>query len=173
MIRMFGLLALGMVFSAFSNCAVAKGTGLVFVANEKSSTITVLDGEHKVVESFQSCRRPRGMHFTADRQGFFVACGDDDSIAVYDLATRKLLKRFRDISDPETFDLHPDGRHLYASNEDDALVSVVDVETGTTVATFETGEEPEGILITPDGKLAFAASEAANLVHVIDPKRLR
>jgi PQQ-dependent catabolism-associated beta-propeller protein len=155
------------IFAA-SECASAKGTGLVFVANEKSNTITVLDADHQVVESFPTCGRPRGMHFTADRSGFFLACGDDDTIAIYDIATRKLTKRFRDIPDPETFDLHPDGRHLYASNEDDALVSVIDVETGTTVAEFETGEEPEGVLITADGKLAFATSEAANLVHVID-----
>ena len=155
------------IFAA-SECAVAKGTGLVFVANEKSNTITVLGADHRVVDSFPTCGRPRGMHFTADRTGFFLACGDDDTIAVYDIATRKLTKRFRDIADPETFDLHPDGRHLYASNEDDALVSVIDIETGTTVAEIETGEEPEGVLITADGKLAFATSEAANLVHVID-----
>ncbi|MGQ0485013.1 MAG: PQQ-dependent catabolism-associated beta-propeller protein [Hyphomicrobiales bacterium] len=160
------LLALAIFVS--SECASAKGTGLVFVANEKSNTITILDADHKVVESFPTCGRPRGMHFTAGRDGFFLACGDDDTIAVYDIATRKLTKRFRDIPDPETFDLHPDGRHLYASNEDDALVSVIDVETGTTVAEFETGEEPEGVLITADGKFAFATSEAANLVHVID-----
>ena len=157
-------------FAVFTltECASAKGTGLVFVANEKSNTITILDADHKVVKSFPTCGRPRGMHFTADRNGFFLACGDDDTIALYDIATRKLIKRFRDIPDPETFDLHPDGRHLYASNEDDALVSVIDTETGTTVAEFETGEEPEGVLITADGKLAFATSEAANLVHVID-----
>ena len=108
------------------------------------------------------------MHFSADKSGFFLACGDDDTIALYDIAARKFTKRFRGIPDPETFDLHPDGRHLYVSNEDDALVSVIDIETGTTVAVYETGEEPEGVLITPDGKLAFATSEAASLVHVMD-----
>ncbi len=160
------LCALGYLLTA--QWADAKGTGLVFVANEKSNNITVLDGNHTVVESFPTCGRPRGMHFTADHQGFFLACGDDDTIAVYDIASRKLIKRFRDIPDPETFDLHPDGRHLYASNEDDALVTVIDTETGEVKAEFETGEEPEGVQITADGKLAFATSEAANLIHVID-----
>ena len=157
-------------FAVFTltECVGAKGTGLVFVANEKSNTVTVLDAYHKAVESFPTCGRPRGMHFSADKSGFFLACGDDDTIALYDIAARKFTKRFRGIPDPETFDLHPDGRHLYVSNEDDALVSVIDIETGTTVAVYETGEEPEGVLITPDGKLAFATSEAASLVHVMD-----
>ena len=146
----------------------AKGTGLVFVSNEKSSTITVLGPDHAVVESFATCARPRGLHFDAGHTGFYVACGDDDTIALYDIASRKLVKRFRDIPDPETFDLHPNGKHLYASNEDDAAVSVIDVETGAITATYEAGEEPEGVQITADGKYVFVTSEAASLVHVID-----
>ena len=149
----------------------AKNTGQVFVTNEKSSTISVLNLKHEVVETFPVCSRPRGIKFTADHNGFFLACGDDDTIAIYDIKTRKLIKRFRDIPDPETFDLHPDGKHLFASNENDALVSEIDVDTGETTAKFETGEEPEGVLVTPDGKLVFATSESANVVHVIDPEK--
>lgn len=151
--------------------ALAGGTGLVFVANEKSSTITVLDRNHKVVESFETCARPRGMIFSPDHTRFLVGCADDSVIAIYDVASRKLVGRIRDVAEPETFDLHPDGRHLYVSNEEDAAASVYDLETGELVAEFETGEEPEGVLATPDGKLVFVASEAANLVHVIDVVR--
>ena len=154
-----------------SHNAEAKNTGQIFVTNEKSSTITVLNLSHEVVETFPVCSRPRGIKFTADHNGFFLACGDDDTIAIYDIKTRKVLKRFRDIPDPETFDLHPDGKHLFASNENDALVSEIDVDTGETIATYETGEEPEGVLVTPDGKLVFATSESANVVHVIDPEK--
>jgi PQQ-dependent catabolism-associated beta-propeller protein len=146
----------------------AAPSKLIFVSNEKSSTISVLNSEHKVINTIASCGRPRGMHFTGDHTGFYVACGDDDTIAVYDIASLKLTKRFRETPDPETFDLHPDGRHLYVSNENDSYVSEFDTETGETLATFETGAEPEGILITKDGKYVFATSEAGNMVHVID-----
>ena len=151
--------------------AEAKNSGQIFVTNEKSSSITVLNGKHEVIETFPVCARPRGIKFTADHNGFFVACGDDDTIAIYDINTRKLLKRFRDIPDPETFDLHPDGKRLFASNENDAFVSEINVDTGETIAKFDTGEEPEGILVTPDGKLVFATSESANVVHVLDPEK--
>jgi PQQ-dependent catabolism-associated beta-propeller protein len=148
--------------------ASAKETGLIFVSNEKSSTISVLDRSDTVIRTFEACARPRGMLFSQDRTAFFVACADDSTIAIYDAATQELLRRIRFVEEPETFDLHPDGRHLYVSNEEDATATVFDVETGEQVAEYETGEEPEGVLVTPDGKLAFVASEAADMVHVID-----
>ena len=60
------------------------------------------------------------MHFSHDRSQFYVGCADDSTIAIYDIATHKLVKRIRNVEEPETFDLHPDGIHLYVSNEEDA-----------------------------------------------------
>jgi len=148
--------------------SMAKGTGLIFVSNEKSSTITMLNPNHEVIGSFDTCARPRGVHFSADRTQFYVGCADDSLVAIYDVETQVLVGRIRGVEEPETFDLHPNGRHLYISNEEDAAASVFDVETGEHIAEFETGEEPEGVQFTSDGKLVFVASEAANLVHVID-----
>ncbi len=160
------LLALGC-----SSPALAKNTGLKFISNEKSSTITVLDADDNVVRSFETCARPRGMHFTEDRKAFFVGCADDSLIVVYDVESQELTRRIRGVEEPETFDLHPNGRHLYISNEEDAAASVFDIETGEVVGEYETGEEPEGVLITSDGRYVFVASEAANLVHVIDTEQ--
>jgi len=148
--------------------AMAEGTGLIFVSNEKSSTITVLDATDTVIGNFATCARPRGMHFNLDRTQLYVGCADDNIIAIYDVASQKLVKRIRNIPEPETFDLTPDGRYLYTSNEDDSEASVVDIAAGRIIAAYETGPEPEGVQITADGTRVFVASEAANLVHVID-----
>jgi PQQ-dependent catabolism-associated beta-propeller protein len=157
-------------FAATMALPAAAGSGMVFVTNERGNTISVLNPEHEVVETIETCARPRGIHFSADRTQFFVGCADDDQIAVYNTATRKLVGRITGVEEPETFDLHPNGRHLYVSNEEDAAATVFDVETGEIVAEYETGEEPEGVQATSDGRLVFVASEAANLVHVIDTK---
>ncbi len=167
-------LAVSMVFlttGSWSDYGLARNTGLIFISNERSSTITVLDKDHRVTKTFETCARPRGMHFSHDRTEFFVGCADDSIIAVYDVATQKLLRRIRQVEEPETFDLHPNGRHLYISNEEDATATVVDVQTGEFVTEYETGEEPEGVQVTTDGKFVFVASEAANLVHVIDTEK--
>jgi len=146
----------------------AKATGKVFVSNEKSNTLTILDLAGKVVQTLETCARPRGMTLNPERTAIYVGCSDDDTIALYDIASLRLVRRYRNITAPETFDLHPDGRHLYISNEDDSEMSVLDLEAGEIVARYPTGPEPEGIQITKDGRLAFVASEAANLVHVVD-----
>ena len=122
--------------------AYSKGTNLIFVSNEKSNTITVLDANHRVVKTFKTCRRPRGMHFSADHMQFYVGCADDSQISVYDVTTQNLVGRIRGVEEPETFDLHPNGRHLYISNEEDATATVFDVKSKKQVSEFETGEEP-------------------------------
>ena len=159
---------LGFCILALSATAIAGGSGRAIVPNERSDTLSILSPEHRLVQTVDTCARPRGVHFNADRSAFFVACADDDLIAVYDSASFELIGRIRGVPAPETFDLHPDGRRLIVSNEEDATASVYDVASGKLLAEYETGEEPEGVQVTADGRLVFVASEAANLVHVID-----
>jgi YVTN family beta-propeller protein len=51
--------------------ATAKNTGLIFVNNEKSNNVIVLDPKtYKVVKDIKTAKRPRDMHFrscTGDR----------------------------------------------------------------------------------------------------------
>jgi PQQ-dependent catabolism-associated beta-propeller protein len=148
--------------------SVHAASGVAIVTDERDDTLTLLSPEFEVVGTIETCARPRGILFSADRSEFFVGCADDDTIAIYDTATHALLRRIRGVPAPETFDLHPDGRRLIVSNEEDAAASVYDVETGELLAEYETGEEPEGVQVSRDGRHVFVASEAANLVHVID-----
>lgn len=163
-----GRLAIACVLACSAQPAWAKGTGRIYVTNEKSSTVTVLDRNDTVIATVPVCARPRGIAFNRDRSALFVGCGDDNAIGLYDIPSFELKRLYRGIPDPETFAMHPDGRHLMISNEDDSEASLLDTETGEITARFPTGEEPEGVLITPDGHFAFVTSEAANLVHVID-----
>ena len=67
--------------------AEAKDTGLIFVSNEKSNNIIVIDPKtYKIVKDIEVSRRPRDMHFNADHTKLYVACGDDDVIDVLDVA---------------------------------------------------------------------------------------
>ena len=75
----------------------SNGTNLVFVSNEKSNTITVLDANHGVVKTLKTCRRPRGMHFSADRTQFYVGCADDSQISIFDVASQMLVGRIRGV----------------------------------------------------------------------------
>ena len=147
--------------------AVSADTKLI-VSNERSNSFTVLTGDGALIQSVDTCGRPRGMHFAKDKSSFFVGCADDDLILEYDVKTFEVLKRYTSIWAPETFDLHPDGETLYISNEEDSVATALDLRSGEIIGEFETGEEPEGVQFTLDGSLVFVASEVADLVHVID-----
>ncbi len=49
--------------------AAAKDSGLIFVSNEKSSTITVLDQDNEVTKTIETCARPRSVAFQYPPQG--------------------------------------------------------------------------------------------------------
>src|SRR5579883_2424722 len=149
--------------------AYASGTGYVFVSNEQSNDIAVLDpkSDYAVVARIATGRRPRDMHFTKDRQRLLVACGDDDEIDVIDVAALKVIDRIKTGSSPEIFLLSPDERTLFVSDEEDSSVEAIDVEDKKIEREIQTGPEPEGLAL--GGGILYATSEMADVVHVIDP----
>ena len=104
----------------------AKGTGLVFVSNEKGDTITVLDGKtDSVVRTIDTCGRPRDMEWNQDQTLIYVACADDNVIGIVDVAQVRdrrrdpLHRRARGIRDRLAAQ-----RYIYVSNEEDAALTV-------------------------------------------------
>ena len=59
----------------------------IFVSNEKSNTVSVVDGDKlEVVATIKVGRRPRGITFNEDMTQIFVCVGDDNRLAVIDVA---------------------------------------------------------------------------------------
>src|SRR5215471_10575801 len=99
--------------------APAKDTGLIFVSNEKSNNLIVLDPKsYRVVKDIKVSRRPRDMHFSADHGKLYVACGDDDVIDILDVARLEVIGRLKTAASPETFALDEKRRRLYVASEE-------------------------------------------------------
>lgn len=148
-------------------CAGREPTGRLFVTNEGTDSISVIQSKTGELEkTIEIGGRPRGIGFSPDRSVVYVALGDDNAIGVIDTQTLEVLRKIPAGSDPEAFDVHPNGR-IYLSNEDDGLASVLDPSTGEIVAEVEVGIEPEGVAVAPDGKRVYVTSESTNMVHVI------
>ncbi len=127
--------------------AKAESTSyLVFVSNERSGDVSVIDGAtDDVVATFKVGKRPRGIHATPDGQRVFVtlsgsprvAPGVDenrapadrsaDGVGMIDPVTRKLIDRWHVGSDPEQFAISKDGKFAFIANEDDASALIVDL----------------------------------------------
>jgi YVTN family beta-propeller protein len=112
---------------------------LIFVSNERSGDVTVVDGaSDTIVATFPVGKRPRGIHATPDGKRVFVALSGSprmapgvdterppadkaaDGLAVIDAAARKLIDRWHVGSDPEEFAISNDGKFGFIANEDDA-----------------------------------------------------
>src|ERR1700716_3535306 len=127
--------ALALALAAFAPAKThAKDTGLIFVSNEKTNNLIIIDPKtYQVVKDLKISRRPRDMHFNADHTRLYVACGDDDVIDI-----------------------------IYVSNEEGSSLSIIDIDQNIIVQEVPTGAEPEGVFISDDGKTLYVTSEVGD-----------
>ena len=146
----------------------AKDTGLIFISLEQGNQVVVLNPDLSLKTKIDTSRRPRDLHFNAAHDKLYVACGDDDSIDVIDVATLKVVDNIPTGPSPEMFTFSPDEKQIYVSNEEDSVMEIIDVASKIVTARVPTGGEPEGVINAVGGKTAFVTSEVADMVHVID-----
>lgn len=164
-----GIGAASLALSAAMDPAAAAGTGYVFVSNERSNDISVLDGTtYQIIKSIPTSRRPRDMQFNADKTMLYVACGDDDVIDVIDVATLEVVDQIPTGPSPEMFEFNGDFSLIYVSNEENSTAQVIDVAQKLIVHEIPTGAEPEGVMVSEDGLTLYVTSEIADMVHFVD-----
>ena len=100
-------------------------TNRIFVTNERSNDVTVINGSTLEVEqTFKVGERPRGIGLSPDGKELYVATSEENKIKVIDPVSLEIIREFEAGSDPETFAVHPNG-NIYISNEDEAKASVI------------------------------------------------
>src|SRR5215831_2073948 len=156
----------------------------VCVSNERSGTMTVIDGDSwRVAATIPLGKRPRGIHAAGDGRTVYVALSGSpitgppsegkserplpppdrlaDGIGVVDLSRRAPIRMIRAGIDPEEFALSPDGSELCVSNGDAGAASVVRVQDGVIEQTVPVGPEPAGVGYAPDGRRIFVTCEVS------------
>jgi YVTN family beta-propeller protein len=133
-----------MLLVAASSGGLAKDTALVFVSNERTNNLIIIDPKtNTVVKDLKTSRRPRDMHFNADHTKLYVACGDDDVIDIIDVAKLELVYKLSTGASPETFGIDESRRRIYVSNEEGSSLSIIDIDQNIIVQEVPTGAEPE------------------------------
>src|SRR3546814_1897262 len=96
----------------------------IYVSNEKSNDISVIDGATlEVVATVEVGQRPRGITLSRDHTVLYICASDDDTVEVLDLATLAIVRTLPSGPDPELFVLHPDGNPLYIDRKSTRLNS--------------------------------------------------
>jgi DNA-binding beta-propeller fold protein YncE len=94
-----------------------------------------------------------------DGRTLYVSRGNLDDAAAFDIASKRMLWRFRLAGDKADHAvLSPDGRYFVVSATTATEVQVIDTATGTLVANAPTGTYPHANDYSPDGKFLYNSS---------------
>jgi YVTN family beta-propeller protein len=90
--------------------------------------------------------RPMGVVVSRDGKHAYVSGGRAGSVAVLDLATRRVARTFEAVgARPWGVALSPDGKTLYTANGPSNDVSAIDVRTGEVRARIPSAGSPWGV----------------------------
>lgn len=181
-----------LLLSFASVAAAAEMPFRLYVSNERSGNVTVIDGQSfEVLQTIPVGKRPRGLHVSPDGETLYVATsgsprmgpGTDperaksltadksaDGIAIVDLSAGKKTRQLNVGSDPEEFALSRDGRRVIVANEDIATASIWEISSGREIATARVTEEPEGVALHPKRDEAWITCEEDGDIFVLHSK---
>ncbi len=177
--------------------AATAGPAKVYVADEESNTVSVIDARmlnrstiipvgpdpHNVQVSpdgkfaWVTNNGEEGKEWEREHKGMpkreHEAMGNPGEVWAIDTATDTVVATVRVGLHPAHVVLTPDGRFAYVTNGGENTVSVVDTEARRVAATIPVGAYPHGIRISPDGKEAYVANLKGATVSVIDTEARR
>lgn len=121
----------------------------VLVSSLSGDSIAVIDTSTDVISrSIATAPLQTGrLRITPDGQRVIV--GMKQSVAVFDIATGRLIRDTPLPAAPKVMTLSGDGRRAYFSNPGEHTATIVDLEEGRVVATMKTGKRPDGIAWVP------------------------
>src|ERR1043166_7504048 len=131
---------------------------LVYVSNERSGDITVIDGQsQQAVASIPVGKRPRGIHASLDGKLVYVALSGSPITGPPALdAKGNPIKGKDDDDDDKNADHSADG------------IGVVDMRTGKFLRKLPAGSDPEQFALTADGTHLYAANEDVGTVSLMN-----
>jgi len=139
----------------------AAGGYQIYVSNEKSGDVTVIDGASlKAVATFPVGKRPRGIHASPDGKTVYVALSGTpiEGPPEIDAQGNPVFKRDKDDDDDDDVvsDKAADG------------IGVLDVATRKLVKKISVGSDPEEFDLSQDGKQLFVSNEDVKTASSVD-----
>ncbi|HEY0251964.1 MAG TPA: hypothetical protein VGC41_10580 [Kofleriaceae bacterium] len=116
-----------------------------WVANAKDGTISVVDLAQKKVAQTIAANAPRAnrLKLTPDGKRALVSAGPD--LVVFDVATRKEVKRIAIGHGSAGIAIQPDGARAFVACGPDNYVAVIDLAKLVVVGKLDVGGEPDGM----------------------------
>ena len=160
----------------FSLCCVAAlsqtafASDQVFVTNEGSSSVSVIDSKTNSTQStIDTGGKPRGLALCKNDAHLYVSNQKDSQLQAIDTRTGKINKTLTLGDSPEAVSCSPDGKWLAIANEGSnsvSFASTTDWKIAFDIAVQ--GKNPEHAVFSPDGQRMLVSAEEADQVDVLD-----
>jgi len=156
-------------YGAFGS-TITKNGDLIFINNEASSTVTVIDATtqsaKKIITGFAQPRQ--GIKLNPANTKLYVTNFANDVITVVDVATLQIENTINGFSKIRAISITKDGSTLFAANSGTNSIAVVDLATANIIKTIPVGRDPYGASLSLDEKLLLSGNKMDNTLSIID-----
>lgn len=149
---------------------LAASTSLIYVLNDMSSTIHVIDPvTNKVVQTIGEMGEPHGVTFSKDGTRAYITSEKLRSLNVVETKTGKLIKKVPLSGKPNLPALSTDGQRVYICiSKPGTAVDIIDTTSLERIKTLPMKGSMHDCYTTPDGKYLVAGSSQDNFAAIID-----
>ena len=149
--------------------AINPVTNKIYVANEGSSDVTVIDGAtNTVVATVMAGTTPFAVAINPVTNKIYVANRGSDNVTVIDGATNTVVTTVVAGTSPRAVAINPVTNKIYVANQDSANVTVINGANNTVVTTVASGSSPTAVAVNPVTNKIYVANFISNNVTVID-----
>jgi YVTN family beta-propeller protein len=157
----------------------------VYVANQGSNTVTVIDDQRVAAMTKAHASSTPGednarvadpsfavvatiVGMSADGTLAYVANLNSNHLSIIDTETDQVIGTVNAGPTPRDVDATPDGRYLLVVNQSTNSVTVLDASDYSVIASVPVGTFPCAISIAPDGSAAYVTNRMSNNVSIIN-----
>lgn len=142
----------------------------IYVANESSNTVTVIDAASLQVVTTIDARNhsTHDLSLTRDGRLLFATNLASGRVSVIDTQTLDTIASVFTGSRSHVVTLTNDNRHAWVANIAEDTISIVDVASFRILGTIPTGKGPTGLAFSRDGRFAYVSNQGDRTVQVID-----
>ncbi|HTR00207.1 MAG TPA: beta-propeller fold lactonase family protein [Candidatus Acidoferrum sp.] len=142
-------------------CSLAAEPYQIWVSNERSGDVTIINSDLSVVGTIPVGKRPRGIHASADGKNVYVALSGTPigEAPQLDAAGNPILKKGKkddDDDDDAGSDKSADG------------IGVIDVAQRKTVKKISVGSDPEEFALSHDGAMIYVSNEDVKTMSAVN-----
>jgi YVTN family beta-propeller protein len=175
--RSTGLALVAAALATLSGCTEMQGKeaeepahSRVYVANESSNSVTVIDGDSFQVVGTVDARNHATHDLAVSRDGRWLFATNLASGRLSAINT-KAMETVASIATGDrahVVTLTNDNRQAWVANIGENTISVVDTTTFRILGTIGVGKGPTGLTFSRDGRFAYGSNQGDKTVEVID-----